>query len=59
MIYIVLMKEYILGEEVVSTVAAFNDYAAAKEWKKRAIDADSTCGFKIDTVQLNPTELAY
>lgn len=57
MIYIVLMKE--LAYEIVTPVAAFNDYAAAKEWMKRAIDADSTCGFKIDTVQLNPTELAY
>jgi hypothetical protein len=57
MIYIVLMKEYILGEEVVSTVAAFNDYAAAKEWRDRAIDADSDCGFRIDTAQLNPTGL--
>ena len=57
MIYIVLMKE--LAYEIVTPVAAFNDYTAAKEWMKRAIDADSTCGFKIDTVQLNPTELAY
>lgn len=57
MIYIVLMKE--LATELVTPVAAFNDYDTAKEWMNRAIDADSDCGFKINTVQLNPTELAY
>lgn len=57
MIYIVLMKE--LATEVVTPVVAFEYYDAAMEWVERAIDADSDYGFKIDTVQLNPTELAY
>ena len=58
MIFIVLMKE--LAYEIVTPVAAFNDYAAAKEWMNRAIETDGyAAGFKIDTVQLNPTVIDY
>ena len=57
MIYVVMMKE--IATEIVTPVAAFNNYDAAKDWMNRAIDADDTCGFKIETVNLNPTSLVY
>ena len=57
MIYIVMQK--CLTTETVTAVAAFNTLVDARVWMNRAIDADDTAGYRIDTVQLNPVSLAF
>lgn len=57
MIYIVMQK--CLATETVTAVAAFNTLVDARVWMNRAIDADDTAGYRIDTVQLNPVSLAF
>ena len=55
--YVVMMK--CLRTETVSPVSVFQDYDTAEAWMNAVIDENDDCGFKIETVTMNPSTTAF